>query len=136
VNLGHPLIEAGDIEDGEERYSTQLVNDICYEIQDVFPPARNVLYEFIECPSQFDTAMLNSILAKVSTDANIKEKIFDILLWYGVIGFMREGGEPVYIYSVRYDMKRMKALIEKRAHEGIIYLVNPAFWRGLEIKIK
>lgn len=136
VNLGHSRIEVEDIENGEEQYSTQLVNDISYEIQDVFPPAKNVLYEFIECPSQVDNALLNSILAKISSDATIQEKTFDILLWYGVIGFMKEDGEATYIYSVRYDMRRMKALIEKRAHDGLIHLINPAFSRGLEIRKK
>jgi len=31
-------------------------------------------------------------------------------------------------------MKRMKALMEKRDHNGLVYLVNPAFWKGLEVK--
>jgi hypothetical protein len=134
VNLGHSRIEVEDIENGEEQYSTQLVNDISYEIQDVFPPAKNVLYELIESNSELDSASLNLILAKISSDPAVQEKTLDILVWYGVIGFRKEEGNPTYIYSVRYDMKRMKALMEKRAHNGLVYLINPAFWKGLEIK--
>jgi hypothetical protein len=134
VNLGHPRIEVGDIDNGEEQYSTQLVNDISYEIQDVFAPAKNVLYEFIESPCELDSASLNLILAKISLDPAVQEKTLEILLWYGVIGFRKEDGNPTYIYSVRYDMKRMKALMEKRTHNGLVYLINPAFWRGLEVK--
>jgi nucleoside 2-deoxyribosyltransferase len=134
VNLGHSRIEVEDIENGEEQYSTQLVNDISYEIQDVFPPAKNVLYELIESNSELDSASLNLILAKISPDPAVQEKTLDILVWYGVIGFRKEEGNPTYIYSVRYDMKRIKALMEKRAHNSLVYLINPAFWKGLEIK--
>ena len=39
----------------------------------------------------------------------------------------------IYIYSVRYDMKRLQSLLNKRKEESIVYLINPAFWKGLEI---
>jgi hypothetical protein len=133
VNLRHKRIEIEDIEQGEEQYSTQLVNDISYEIQDVFPPAKDSLYEFIESPSELDSALLSSILANISEDIDTQEKIFDLLLWYGVIGFRRIDGESTYIYSVRYDIKRLKSLLKKREEKGIVYLINPAFWKGLEI---
>lgn len=134
VNLGHLRIEVEDLENGEEQYSTQLVNDISYEIQDIFTPAKDILYEFIESPSELDSASLKLILAKISSDPAMQERTLDLLLWYGVIGFRKEDGNPTYIYSVRYDMKRMKALMEKRDHNGLVYLVNPAFWKGLEVK--
>ena len=134
VNLGHLRIEVEDLENGEEQYSTQLVNDISYEIQDIFTPAKDILYEFIESPSELDSASLKLILAKISSDPAVQERTLDLLLWYGVIGFRKEDGNPTYIYSVRYDMKRMKALMEKRDHNGLVYLVNPAFWKGLEVK--
>lgn len=136
VNLGHQRIEIGDIENGEEQYSTQLINDIYYEIQDVYPPAKEAIYEFIECPAEMDKIALDSILIRISSDADTRKVIFDLLLWYGIIGFQRSNGEQTYIYSVRYDMKRLKALITKHENEGLIYLINPAFWKGLEIKTK
>ena len=135
VNLGHSRIEVEDIENGEEQYSTQLVGDLCYEIRDVFPPAKDALYEFIECPFELDETLLHSILAKLSEDADIRNKIFDLLLWYGFLGFRGSDDEPTYIYSVRYDMKRFGGLLKKRAGEDLRYVVNPAFWKGLEIVV-
>jgi len=134
VNLRHKRIEIEDIEKGEEQYSTQLVNDIYYEIQDVYAPAKESLYELIECPSELDKASLDAILNRISSDAEIKDNTLHLLLWYGVIGFRRLNGEPIYIYSVRYDMKHLRTLIRKHENEGFIYLINPAFWKGLEIK--
>ena len=134
VNLGHQRIEVEDIENGEEQYSTQLITDISYEMHDVFPLAKDVLYEFIECPSELDNPSLQSILAKISSDTHTQGKIFDLLLWYGILGFRRSDSEPTYIYSVRYDIKLLKALLRKHEYEGPVYLINPAFWKGLEIK--
>ncbi len=134
VNLGKDKIRVKDIEKGEEQYSTQLVNDICYEIQDVFPPAKDILYEFIECPSELDNTTMRSIIDKVTPNPDEQDKILDLLLWYGVIGFRREDGESTFIYSVRYDMKRLKTLLKKRDIESLTYVINPAFWKGLEIK--
>lgn len=133
INLSHERIDVEDIEYGEEQYSNQLINDINYEMQDVFPPATDCLYEFIECPSELNNESLNSILTKISEDATIQENVLDLLLWYGVLGFRGTDGEPKYVYSVRYDMKRMRSLISKRQSTGIIYLINPAFWKGLEV---
>jgi len=133
INLRHHRIEVEDIEHGEEQYSTQLINDISYEMQDIFPPAKDSLYEFIECPSELDNELLRSILARISDDVTVQDKILDLLLWYGILGFRKIEGEPTYIYSVRYDMKRLRSLLKKREKEGFFYLINPAFWKGLEI---
>lgn len=134
VNLGHKRIEVDDIKQGEETYSTQMVNDISYEMQDVFPAAANALYEFIECPAEMNEDQLKQVLNRISTDANTQEKIFELLLWYGVLGFQRARGEFTFIYSVRYDMRRLRALLQSRGNDGVTYIINPAFWSGLEVK--
>ncbi len=134
INLRHERIEVEDIEHGEEQYSNQLINDIGYEMQDVFPPAKDCLYEFIECPSELDMESMRSILLKISSDVAVQEKVLGLLLWYGVLGFRGTKGEPKYIYSVRYDMKRMRSLISKREDADIVYVINPAFWKGLEVR--
>jgi hypothetical protein len=134
VNLGKQKIGVEDIEQGEEQYSTQLVNDICYEIQDVCPSAKDILYEFIECPSELDDTGMRSILERATSNSDEQDRIIDLLLWYGVIGFLRDDGKPTFIYSVRYDTRRLKALLKKRDIDSITYVINPAFWKGLEIK--
>lgn len=136
VNLGHKKIEIEDILQGEESYSTQLVNDINYEMRDVFPPAFNALYEFIECPTDLDEDSLKEIFYRISNDKKTQERILDLLLWYGVIGFRRQDGKPAFIYSVRYDIRRLSTLLKKRKLQGdVIYMINPAFWKGLEIQV-
>lgn len=134
VNLGHKRIEIEDIRQGEEIYSTKMVNDISYEIQDVLPTASDVLYEFIESPSEMSEDELNNVLTRISQDPSIREKILDLLLWYGVLGFRRRDGNFSFIYSVQYDIRRLKALLQNRGSDIVTYIINPAFWAGLEIR--
>ena len=135
VNLGHEKIEVDDIRKGEEAYSTDLVANITFEIRDIDPGAMDILYEFIESSPMIKKEDLSRVLDRISIDESQKEKIVDLLLWYGFLGFIRDDGEVAYIYSVKYDMKRLKTLIRKKLSSGsLVYHVNPAFWEGLEIK--
>jgi hypothetical protein len=134
VNLGKHIIDVEDFQQGEEAYSTDLVSNLCFEIRDVYPEAFDILYEFIEMPATLPYSQVQKLVSKlVKEDAKIK-KIIDLLLWYGVVGLKRENEEVTYIYSVNYDIKRLKALIKKAAGGDPILYVNPAFWKGLEIQ--
>ncbi len=135
INIGHTIIEFEDVMAGEEQFSTQLVNDICYEMRDVFPDAKDILYELIECPSKMKMDHFKTALSRMSADAVLQERLLDILIWYGVIGFLKEESEPTYIYSVGYDIKRLKAMLRKRSDKDITFVINPAFWKGLDIHV-
>jgi len=133
VNLGHEKIGVEDIKQGEEAYSTELVTNIGFEIRDIFPKAEDILYEFIESSAYISDDEIREMFTRKGFDGAQQEKILDLLLWYGFLGFVRDGGEVAYIYSVKYDMKRLKALISHKPFGRVVYYINPAFWRGLEI---
>ena len=133
VNLSHDVIQLEDVKEGEAQYSTKLVNDISYELQDVCPGAADVLYEMLELPKEFPEDTMSAVLAAASDDEPTRAEILELLLWYGILGFRKSEGELAFIYDVGYDMKKMTALIDKRRHAGLVYAVNPAFWMGLEI---
>jgi hypothetical protein len=48
----------------------------------------------------------------------------------------RKSGEETYIYDANYEMKKLTALLSTRAERDIVYVINPAFWRGLDIDQK
>lgn len=134
VNLGHEKIEIEDIKKGEAAYSTDLVTNIALEIRDVFPRAEGILYELMQSTSHLSSSDLIEKILEKGIDRDQSEKMVDLFLWYGVIGFVRDNGETAYIYSVNYDMNHLKALIRKNAAIGVpIYCINPAFWTALEI---
>lgn len=132
VNLGHEIIEATDIENGEAVFSNGVLTDIDYELQDVLGTDTELLYEFIEANELLSMDEIRGFLSKAVSDDRIDD-LFNLLLWYGFFGLIRDDGEPAYIYSVKYDMRHLKALINKQSDQAI-FRINPAFWKALETK--
>jgi len=134
VNLGHPRIEAADIHKGLRAFSSDLVVDIGYEIRDVFPEAENVLYAFIDEPQTLPASTLYSLLERGGILTATIPDIVNILLWYGVLGVKRIDGTVTYIYTVNYEMPILKGTMRKLEAEGLVYVINPAFVPGLQVR--
>jgi hypothetical protein len=134
VNLSHARIEAEDVSKGFEAFSSDLVVDIGYEIRDVMPDAENVLYAFIDERQTMTVNELKLLLKRAGiSDLQIPE-IVTILLWYAVIGVRRMDGAVTYIYNVNYEMPILRGIIRKLEENGMVYVINPAFVRGLQIR--
>jgi hypothetical protein len=136
VNVGHNKIEDADIKKGEESYSTELVNGISLEIQDILPCAQHSLFAFVECDSIIDRNELIERMARIVHTLEDREKLFDLLLWYGFIGVVRGNLEETFIYSVNYDARKLKAIIDNLPQHDRIFVINAAFHKGLEIKAR
>jgi len=134
INLGHEKIEEVDFIQGESAYSTDLVNQISLELEDVFPGGEEGLFALIEAPSLLDNLQLSERIARTRVPPEQHDDLVRLLLWYGVIGVLRKSGEETYIYNVNYEMKILSALISKRPATELVYVVNRAFWRGLDIE--
>ena len=134
INLQHRRIEAEDFRKGLEAYSSDLLTEVSLEIRDVLPEAKNVLYEFIDSPARLSAGELDALLDKVSTSGPERDAFVELLLWYGALGVVRSNEEVTFIYSVNYDIKRLKAIIGKLAETGVTYVINPAFEAALEVK--
>jgi len=134
VNVGHTKIEDDDILRGEETFSVDLVSNVSLEIRDIMPSAEDVLYGFLESPAWFGTSGLDAALRLAGIPEPDDEELLDLLLWFGVIGFVRDNDEDAFIYSVKYDMRRMRTLILKKPEPDRVFCINRAFWSGLEVK--
>ena len=119
-------------------YSTDLLSDIGYEIQDVDPHAEGILYEFIGSPSivSHDAIILtlkNALQNKESTSEESADRIFDLLLWYGFLGIKIDSIEIRYIYNFNYNMQLFRGFIKKQG-DKVSFVINPAFWSALVIE--
>ncbi|HET6231343.1 MAG TPA: hypothetical protein VFE05_14820 [Longimicrobiaceae bacterium] len=132
VNLGHGKIEVGDIHQGEHHYSNQMLSNIGYELADVAPTATDILWEFFGGAEQMSGEQVQRIIAD-RVGENDWESVFQMLLWYGFLGVVRDNSEPAYIYSVEYETKRLNAIIRQNGMSLTLFRINPAFWRALEI---
>jgi len=130
ANLGHEKILEADIRNGEEAYSTELVESIDYEIRDVFPEAAGVIIELLGECAWIEQTRLEEILRKRGLDGDNLDRATDFLLWYGVLGIVRQDAQPAYIYDMQYSAQRMRAVLGKQ--ERPTFQINPAFWAGLE----
>ena len=137
VNLGHTRIESEDIRKGLSLYSTDLIREIGLEIRDVLPGAEDVLYAFIDVASRLDQGGLHSLLEPLHLEKKDVLRLIDILLWYGVLGFVTDDGEVEYVYSLNYDARLLMGKIKRaseRAPERVMFAINPVFWPGLGIR--
>jgi hypothetical protein len=134
VNLRHTKILEEDFTAGEKAYSTDLINQIDLEIQDVYPEVRNSLYAFIEAPNLLDEKQLHNYFMRLGLSSERFVQMTELLLWYGFIGILREDGVTTYIYDVHYEMRKLIALKNARPQKDLVYSINPAFWFGLDIK--
>ena len=134
VNLGHYKIEASDIGKGTSAFSSDLVKDVGFEIRDVFPDAENVLYVFIDEPQTLPASKLNELLTKGGVQESKLDQIIRLLLWYAVLGVRRSDGDVTYIYNVNYEMPILAGIIHKLQAQGLVYVINPAFVPGLQIR--
>lgn len=132
ANLRHDKITVADIRHGEEAYSTELVQTIDYEIRDVFPAADGIMFDLLGEGAWIEQARIAQILERRGLVGPDAERALDFLLWYGVLGIVRDDGDPVYIYNMHYSAQRMRSALEKQ--QKPTFQINPAFWAGLEVK--
>ena len=98
----------------------------------MLPFAEDVLYAFLGQSARLTSEDIDRLLGK-NFDAEARGKILEVLLWYGVLGVVRPTGDVAFIYSVNYDMKRLKGIIDSEPPEKRSFFINPALWPGLEI---
>lgn len=135
INLRHDRIEEQDIIKGMSTFSTDLVTEIGLEIRDILPEAEDLLYEFLGVNVRIPSAEVDAMMTKVSSSPDQRKAFVEIFLWYGVLGLVRLDGSVTYIYSVNYDLARLKAIARKLQATGLVYEVNPAFIPGLEVNV-
>lgn len=132
INLNHTKIEVEDINRGLKIYSVDLLTEVDREITDIFPKAKNLVYEFSNENSEFSHDDLLVLIQCADLNIDEAEKVITFLLYYGVLGVRRGNGDPVYIYNVNYKMELLKVRVKKWS-ESTKYVINPALWPALTI---
>lgn len=131
-NFNHEKIDVGDITKGVAAYSEDLLLELDREISDVFPAGRNVLYQLLDANSEMLRSELLQLIREAKVAEDEIEKVFDFLIYYGVVGLKTVEGE-MYIYHVNYDSRKLKIRID-RAGANAKVCINAAFGPALNIK--
>jgi hypothetical protein len=130
-NFSHAKIDESDIEKGLRAYSQDLLVELDHELNDVFPAVPNLLYSFLDAPSEISSAQLREIIFAGGAPRDEVDNVLGFLLYYGVIGLQTEGGAQ-YIFDVNYDSKLLSLRAARKGEEAR-YVINPAFWPALGI---
>ena len=129
INRRHAMVSVDDVEDALKQQSLFLVSDFGYEIRDVAGLTEDIFYKFI---GKGDTFTSDEIIEIIGRSHNLSfERLIDLLVWYGFLGIPGADGKPLFIYDRLYDMRRLEADRAEQA-DNLLYVVNPAFLRGLE----
>jgi hypothetical protein len=133
INLNHTRIEEQDIEKGLRAFSTDLLTDIGYEINDVAPDADDVLLAFIASPSRINEEAVQAKLSEFGVPQEHLEKIVNLLLWYGFLGIQLAGQDAKYIHDFNYHLDLLNGFHRKNKDRAS-FAINPAFWPALIIE--
>jgi len=128
INRGHGTVSGDDVEAALRQHSLLLVSDFGYEIRDVAGLSEDIFYRFL---GKGDTLTPGEVAEAIGNLENLDtDRVTELLLWYGFLGIPDSNGRPVFIYDREYDMRRLEADRQKQG-ESLLYIVNPAFLRGL-----
>lgn len=132
VNRGHDFITEDDLDHGLNSMSQYLVSDFGYELRDVSGIPEDIFYQFIGVTKDLTEQEIKRSLSGVELSIDLNETI-DLLLWYGFLGIVVDDSSTHFIFEHGYDFRRVLAL-RGRDRDEVLYRVNPAFIRGLDIK--
>ena len=130
VNFGRHKIEEEDIAKGLRSYSNDLLIEADQELANVEPQSEGILYHFVGEGWKFSREELSILFEEHSLSHDKHDDVIGFLLYFGFLGIVLSGKEPIYIFDVGYDMKRLTVPMEK--HENHLeYALNAAFWPAL-----
>jgi hypothetical protein len=118
-NLAHTKIDDSDLEKGVRAYSQDLLVELDHELSDVFPVARDLLYQFIDAPPQMSRVGLQVLIRAGGTEESEICKVVDFLLYYGILGVRTAEDQIHYIFNVNYDLKVLQVRAA-RITEGVV----------------
>ncbi len=135
INRGHSIIEQSDIEKGLAAYSSDLLVDVELEINDIAPGCGESLYALIGSKPMLTHKELIALLQSYGITTVDIDRIFDLLLWYGVLGIQIAQADTKYIYDLNYSMPILKGMLRK-GRETSRFEINKAFCPALMIDLQ
>ncbi|WP_284539329.1 P-loop ATPase, Sll1717 family [Pleomorphomonas sp. T1.2MG-36] len=131
INRSNTIASEDDIADAVKQHSNYLISEFGFEIRDASGLSADILFELIGLPEIVSKEMVLERFSEGGIPRDKLEHAFQLMLWYGVIGFVKKDGDNKYIYDYDYSMKRLAAEMRHIAGEPQ-YSINPALMAAIK----
>jgi hypothetical protein len=134
INRVHDKVQEEDCIDAVKEHSQSILSDFAYEIRDVSGASEKVLNSL----AGMTRHVTKGEVIERFENANVigqqdSEKLFNYMLWYGVLGVVNINNVECFIYDFGYNMSRLQAEAETQTEEPL-YLFNAALHVALKAK--
>jgi hypothetical protein len=130
INRGHEKVLEDDCIDAVREHSYSILSDFAYEIRDVSGASEKVMDSLVGTTSYITKGeVLERFERAKVVDPKDSEKLFEYMLWYGVVGVINQNNLECYIYDFNYDVNRLVAEAVMQNEEPL-YVFNPALHCG------
>lgn len=130
INRGNVKVQEADLIDAIRQHSNYLISEFGFEIRDASGLSSDILYSLIGLNKNVrkDEVLERFKAADIAED--ILDDAFNLMLWYGVLGVVRQDGKDRFIYDFDYSIKRLLAET-KLGGDGQLYVINSALSAAL-----
>ena len=132
VSRGHTRVEQDDIMSAEAAFSEDMLNDLRYEIRDVFPDTPDLLLEFLDAEATLSREDIDLRLMSSGVPEDRFEDVRDLLLWFSFLG-VKAGDDERYAFQYLYNVPKLKALVKETYDYVDVYTIHPAFRKALAL---
>ena len=130
VSRGRSRVGEDDILNAEIGFSEDMLNDLRYEIRDMFPNNPEIVNKFMRQTTAFSHDDLWLLLSEAGIPEEKVDEVLDVLLWFSFLGVIYQQEEN-YTYQMLYNLPKLKNLInENKSFTN--FIVHPAFRTSLK----
>jgi len=128
----HTRVKEEDIFVAESQYSVDMLDEMRYEIRDVYPDIPDFALSFLNVEEPFSTDELYLRLMDAGIPETQLEEVKNVLLWFSFLG-MHSGETDSYAYKMFYDVSKLEAYTKSKNNSQTLYTIHPAFRKALTL---
>lgn len=126
VSRNHERVEQDDFVSAEKEFSEDMLNELRYEMRDIFPNIAEPLQAFIGTKRHLSHEDIEVLLLDAGIPEDKINETIEMLLWFSFLG-VRKGEEEHYSYQFLYNTDKLKTLIKNTNPSDTVYLIHPSF---------
>lgn len=134
VSRNHSRVEQDDVRAAEHQYSQDLLDELRYEMRDVFPGCPDLPLAFMGMKGALSWKEIRERLAAIGVPEEMLDEVRRLLLWFSFLGIVGSDGDT-FAYQYLYNMPKLEGLIADAKGTDRIYAIHPGFHMALAVGI-